>query len=84
MKPLRNMLIVKPEASPEKTPGGILLPENVSSKSHYGIVVSVGSSCKDISVGDKILYSEYTATQIEKDGEIFIVMKDKDVLCILD
>lgn len=71
--------VVEPEAS---TTGGILLPTSAQKKPTQGEVVNVGGA-KGVSTGDKVVYSKYAGTEVELQGEDFIILKEEDVVGVL-
>lgn len=82
IKPLSNRVVAKKEQAQEKTKSGILLGEAKESPA-YAVVESVGPEVKDIKKGDKILYKDYSATEIKLDDEKYIIVEDKDILAII-
>ncbi len=92
-RPLGDRILVKPSPSEEKTKSGIVLPDSAKEKPQQGKVVAVGSGAKDekgnkipmeIKVGDKILYSKYSGTEVKIDGEEHLIIKESDVLAIVE
>ncbi|MDR0833195.1 MAG: co-chaperone GroES [Candidatus Symbiothrix sp.] len=87
IKPLADRVLVKPAAAEEKTVGGIIIPDSAKEKPLKGKVIAVGNGTKDESMvlkaGDTVLYSKYAGTEIELDGEQFLIMRQSDVLATL-
>ena len=85
--PLADRVLVKPAAAEEKTVGGIIIPDSAKEKPLKGSVIAVGSGTKDeqmvLKAGDSILYSKYAGTEIELDGEQFLIMRQSDVLATI-
>ena len=82
MKPLKDRVVAVVEKPLEKTKSGILLGE-VKEKPAYAVVESVGPDVKDVKKGDKIIYKEYSATEIKMDEKDYIILKEEDVLATL-
>ena len=92
-KPLYDRIAVKPVEQEEKTKGGIIIPDTAKEKPMQGEVVAVGKgTCTEsgelnpleLKVGDKVLYGKWAGTEIEIKGEKLIVMKESDVLGIIN
>ena len=79
LKPLKDRIVAIVEKPLEKTKSGILLGE-AKEKPAYAVVESVGPEVKEIKKGDKIVYKEYSTTEIKMDGEEYIIVKEEDVL----
>ena len=79
LKPLKDRIVAIVEKPLEKTKSGILLGE-AKEKPAYAVVESVGSEVKDVKKGDKIVYKEYSTTNIKIDDIDYIILKEEDVL----
>jgi len=93
LKPLGDRLVVKPLEDEEVTPSGIVLPETAKEKPQKGEVLAVGPGARDddgkriemdVSVGDKVLFAKYGGTEIKMDGDKLLILRESDVLAILD
>jgi chaperonin GroES len=93
LKPLSDRLVVKPLEDEEVTPSGIVLPETAKEKPQKGEVLAVGPGARndegdriemDISTGDKVLFAKYGGTEIKMDGDKLLILRESDVLAILD
>lgn len=82
IKPLADRVVAKKEAAPEKTASGILLGE-AKEKPNYAMVESVGPDVKAVKKGDRILFREYSATEVTVDGTDYLVVKEEDILATL-
>lgn len=82
LKPLKDRIVAIVEKPIEKTKSGILLGE-AKEKPAYAVVESVGSDVKEIKKGDKIVYKEYSTTDIKIDEKDYIILKEEDVLATL-
>ena len=82
IKPLADRILVKPLAAEEKTIGGIIIPDSAKEKPAKGEIIAVGTGTKDeemiLKVGDIILYGKYAGTEIEHEGEKFLIMRQND------
>ncbi len=82
LKPLSDRIVAKIEKPLEKTASGILLGE-AKEKPAYAVVESVGPDVKVVKKGDKIVYKEYSTTEIKLDGTDYIILKEEDVLATM-
>ncbi|MBR3252684.1 co-chaperone GroES [Candidatus Saccharibacteria bacterium] len=82
LKPLKDRVVAIVEKPLEKTKSGILLGE-AKEKPAYAVVESVGSEVKDVKKGDKIIYKEYSTTELKIDDKNYIILKEEDVLATL-
>lgn len=87
IKPLADRVLVKPAAAEEKTVGGIIIPDTAKEKPLQGEVIAVGNGTKDeemvVKPNDKVLYGKYAGTEIELEGETYLIMRQSDVLAII-
>lgn len=93
LRPLHDRILVERIESEEKTAGGIILPDTAKEKPQQGKVVAVGAGKKaedgklipmDVKVGDKILFGKYSGSEIKIDGNEYLIMREDDVLGILE
>lgn len=88
IKPLADRVLVRPVAAEEKTVGGIIIPDSAKEKPLKGEVLAVGNGTKDeqmvLKVGDEVLYGKYAGTEIEIDGEKLLIMRQSDVLAVVE
>lgn len=82
LKPLKDRVVAKIEKPAEKTAAGILLGE-AKEKPAYAVVTEVGPEVKAVKKGDKIVYKEYSTTEIKLDGVEYIILKEEDILATL-
>ena len=84
IQPLADRVLVKPAAAEEKTIGGIIIPDSAKEKPLRGTVLAVGNGTKDeamvLTEGDEVLYGKYAGTELEFDGEKYLIIKQSDVL----
>ena len=88
IQPLADRVLVQPQEAEEKTAGGIIIPDTAKKERPIeGKVLAVGQGTKDeemvLKVGDKVLYGKYSGTEVELDGENFLIMRQSDVLATL-
>jgi chaperonin GroES len=87
IQPLADRVLIKPVAAEEKTVGGIIIPDSAKEKPLKGNVVAVGKGTKDeemvLKAGDSVLYGKFAGTELELEGEKFLIMRQSDVLAIL-
>lgn len=88
MKPINDRVVVKPAAAEETTKGGILLPDTAKEKPQRGEVIAVGpgkdGNLMTVSVGDIVLYGKYAGQEISYQGNDYLIMREDDILVILD
>ena len=87
IKPLADRVLVLPAPAEEKTIGGIIIPDSSKEKPLKGKVIAIGNGTKDeemvVKPDDTVLYGKYAGTEIELDGEKYLIMKQSDILAIL-
>ena len=93
IRSLQDRLIVKRLAEEEKTKGGIIIPDTAKEKPLEALVIAVGNGRiledgkvrpLDIKKGDKILFGKYGGTEIKIDGEDHLILREEDVLAVID
>jgi chaperonin GroES len=92
-KPLHDRVLVRRVQGEEKTKGGLIIPDNAKEKPAEGLVVSVGPGARKdsgelipptVAAGDHILFGKWSGTEVTIDGEELLIMKESDILGILD
>ncbi|KAB8031069.1 co-chaperone GroES [Fluviispira multicolorata] len=92
IRPLSDRILVRRVAEETKTAGGILIPDNAKEKPVEATVVAVGNGkvladgkvrAIDIKVGDRVLFSKYSGTEIKVDGEDHLILREDDVLGVI-
>lgn len=87
IKPLADRVLIKPAAAEEKTVNGIIIPDSAKEKPLKGEVIAAGNGTKDeemvLKKGDTVLYGKYAGTEIELEGEKYLIMRQNDVLAVL-
>lgn len=88
IKPLADRVLVKPAAAEEKTASGFIIPDSAKEKPLRGEIMAVGNGTKDeemiLHVGDIVLYGKYSGTELELEGEKYLIMKQNDVLAVIE
>ncbi len=80
IKPLADRVVAVREEAKSQTASGIYLPDTAKEKPVVATVQSVGPDVKGIKKGDKIIYKEYSTTELKIDGTEYIIVKEEDVL----
>ncbi len=84
IQPLADRVLVKAAAAEETTVGGIIIPDSAKEKPLRGEVLAVGNGTKDeemiLKPGDQVLYGKYAGTELEYEGEKYLIMRQSDVL----
>ncbi|MBB4571371.1 co-chaperone GroES [Rhizobium leucaenae] len=92
-RPLHDRIVVRRVQSEEKTKGGIIIPDTAKEKPQEGEVIAVGAGARneagqiqplDVKAGDRILFGKWSGTEIKIDNEDLLIMKESDVLGIID
>ncbi|MDD6280464.1 MAG: co-chaperone GroES [Muribaculaceae bacterium] len=88
LKPLADRVLIQPTPAEETTLAGIIIPDSAKEKPLKGTVVAAGNGTKDdamvLKEGDKVLYGKYSGTEIELDGEKYLIMRQSDVLGVFE
>jgi len=93
LRPLQDRIIVKRVEEETKTAGGIFIPETAKEKPQRGKVVAAGNGKKtedgkvlplDVKVGDVVLFGKYAGTEIKVDGDEYLMMREDDILAVVD
>jgi chaperonin GroES len=93
IRPLQDRIMIRRVKEDEKTPGGIFIPDSAKEKPVEGEVIAVGNGKTlkdgtlrklDVKVGDRVLFGKYNGTEVMLDGDERLIMREEDVLAILD
>ncbi len=93
LKPLGSRVVVEPMEQEDVTAGGIVLPETAKEKPQRGKVLSVGAGDRDdsgkriqmdVNVGDTVLFAKYAGTEIKVDGKKLLILRESDLLAIVE
>jgi chaperonin GroES len=92
-RPLHDRVLVRRVEAEEKTKGGIIIPDTAKEKPQEGEVVAVGGGTRaedgkvtplDVKAGDRILFGKWSGTEVVLEGEDLIIMKESDILGVVD
>ena len=92
IRPLQDRILVKRVEEEEKTQGGIIIPDTAKEKPQQGIVVAAGPGKAgddgkirplDVKKGDKVLFGKYSGTEVNVDGEEHLIIREEDILGIV-
>ncbi|HVY98637.1 MAG TPA: co-chaperone GroES [Dongiaceae bacterium] len=92
-RPLHDRVLVRRIEGLEKTAGGIIIPDTAKEKPQEGEVIAAGSGAKsedgkvtplDVKAGDRILFGKWSGTEVKIDGEDLLIMKESDILGIIE
>jgi chaperonin GroES len=92
-RPLHDRVVVRRIEAEEKTSGGIIIPDTAKEKPQQGEVVAVGPGARDeagklvelsLKAGDRVLFGKWSGTEVKIDGEDLLIMKESDVLGVLE
>lgn len=93
LRPLGDRVVVKPIEQDDVTAGGIMLPDTAKEKPQKGEILAVGPGSRndagervemDVKVGDTVMYAKYGGTEIKLDGEKVLVLRESDILAIVE
>lgn len=88
LKPLADRVIIRPTEAEETTVNGIIIPDSAKEKPLKGTILAVGNGTKDeemvLKAGDEVYYGKYAGTELEVDGEKVLVMRQNEVLAIIE
>ncbi|MFA7429483.1 MAG: co-chaperone GroES [Rhodospirillaceae bacterium] len=92
-RPLHDRVLVKRLESEEKTAGGIIIPDTAKEKPMEGKVVAVGAGARgedgklialDVKAGDRVLFGKWSGTEVKVDGEDLLIMKESDIMGVIE
>ena len=91
IKPLADRVLIRPLNAAEEKVGSIYIPDTAKEKPQEGVIEAVGpGNMKDgkhvpleVKVGDKVLYGKYSGTEIKKDGQDYLIVRESDILAVI-
>ncbi|MCH5227403.1 MAG: co-chaperone GroES [Muribaculaceae bacterium] len=87
LKPLADRVLIKPSPAEEVTMSGIIIPDSAKEKPLRGTVLAVGNGTKDeemhLKEGDVVLFGKYAGSEIEYEGEKYLIMRQSDVFAVV-
>ncbi|MAP11258.1 MAG: co-chaperone GroES [Gammaproteobacteria bacterium] len=93
IRPLHDRVIIKRKEEERTSPGGIVIPDTATEKPIRGEVVAVGNGKildggdvrpLDVKVGDNVLFGKYSGTEVKVDGDDLLVMREEDIMAVID
>ena len=93
IRPLHDRILIKRQEEKETRKGGIIIPDSAKEKPQEGKVIAVGNGKVnddgkkiplDVKTGDKILFRKYSGSEVTLDNEEYLILREEDVLCILE
>ena len=93
IRPLHDRILIKRVDEEQKTAGGIIIPDSAKEKPQEGRVIAVGNGKADadgkvrpldVKKGDRVLFGKYTGSEVNLDGEEHLIIREEDVLCVLE
>ena len=93
LRPMQDRIIVKRLEEEQKTAGGLFIPDTAKEKPQRGEVVAAGKGKKtedgkiialDVKVGDKVLFGKYAGTEIKIEGQEYLIMREDDILGVIE
>ena len=93
IRPLHDRILVKRQEEKETKKGGIIIPDSAKEKPQEGKVIAVGNGkvtdegkkiLLDVKTGDRILFGKYSGSEVTLDNEEYLILREEDVLCILE
>jgi chaperonin GroES len=92
-RPLHDRVVVRRVDAELKTAGGIIIPDTVQEKPQQGEIVAVGPGARnekgeivalDVKAGDRVLFGKWSGTEVKIDGEDLLIMKESDIMGVLE
>ena len=92
-RPLHDRVVVRRVKNEEKTAGGIIIPDTAQEKPQEGTIIAVGAGVRneagalvplDVKAGDTVLFGKWSGTEVKIDGEELLIMKESDVMGIVE
>ena len=92
-RPLHDRVLVRRVDSEEKSAGGIIIPDTAQEKPMEGEIIATGSGARsengtvtplDVKAGDRVLFGKWSGTEVKVDGEELLIMKESDIMCVME
>ena len=92
-RPLHDQVLVQASEAEAKTAGGVILPDTAQEKPQEGKVISTGAGSRDsdgkliemdVKKGDRVLYGKWSGTEVKVDGKDYLIMKESDIMGIIE
>lgn len=82
IRPLNMRVVVKPDVAEETTASGLFIPDSAKEKPQTATVVAV-SNITSLAVGEKVIYGKYTGTEVNVEGEDYLILKESDIFAVV-
>ena len=92
-RPLHDRVLVRRVESDERSAGGIIIPDTAQEKPMEGEIIATGSGTSsengsvtplDVQSGDRVLFGKWSGTEVKVDGEELLIMKESDIMCVME
>lgn len=83
-RPLADRVLVRPDSAESETASGLVIPDVAQEKPQQGTIEAVGPDVSALNVGDIVVYSKYGGTEMDLDGDTFLVLSVRDVLGVIE
>ena len=92
-RPLHDRVLVRRVESDERSAGGIIIPDTAQEKPMEGEIIATGSGTRsengpvtplDVQSGDRVLFGKWSGTEVKVDGEELLIMKESDIMCVME
>ena len=88
IKPLSDRVLSLPNPAEQVTAGGLIIPDTAKEKPLAGKIIAVGPGTKDVTMevkaGDEVLYGKYSGTEVTHEGTTYIIMKQNEILAVVE
>lgn len=88
IKPLSDRVLILPNPAEQVTAGGLIIPDTAKEKPLAGKIIAVGPGTKDVTMevkaGDEVLYGKYSGTEVTHEGTTYIIMKQNEILAVIE
>lgn len=88
IKPLSDRVLILPNPAEQVTAGGLIIPDTAKEKPLAGKIIAVGPGTKDVTMevkaGDEVLYGKYSGTEVTHEGTTYIIMKQNEILAVVE
>ena len=88
IKPLSDRVLILPNPAEQVTAGGLIIPDTAKEKPLAGKIIAVGPGTKDVTMevkaGDEVLYGKYSGTEVTHEGTTYIIMKQTEILAVVE
>lgn len=82
IRPLNMRVVIQPDVAEETTASGLYIPDSAKEKPQSGTVVAI-SKITSLAVGEKVIYGKFTGTEVELEGENYLILKESDIFAVI-